>query len=834
MRLISVLQVTVPPLDKGTTDMTIRKRRYRQGLAAGVAAAAIAEILIVSPAFAATEEPAPEPPVQQASQPSFAQLGDIDVTARRREERAQDVPIALTVIGGEQLDKTNTYNVGQLTQSAPSVQLLSSNPRNTAITIRGIGASYGLANDGLEQGVGIYVDQVYYGRPATATLDFVDLDQIEILRGPQGTLFGKNTTAGALNITTRNASFTPGGTAEITVGDLGLVQAKASVTGPIIEDTLAGRLSLVSTRRDGTLENVRVGRDQNDQHSFALRGQLLWTPTETLTVRAYGDWNRQLLECCTQVFVRVADMPLRPVLQRYAALVAGRPGAAPPSTNPYDRLVDIDGDIQADQWQAGGSVIVDYDFGNLLFTSISAYREWDWEPANDRDYTGLDILPKNNNPSHQDQTSQEFRLSSQGDNRIDWVGGLYYFNQTVATNGITEYGADASYWLLGCVANPLNPTLCSSASTLPSALLDGYTAINVSSIETTSYAAFGQLTWNVTDRLKITPGLRYTYEEKDGAYDLSVFGGATPANANENSRRLGLQRPQNYSASISEDSVSGQIAVSYELRPDILTYVSYARGSKSGGLNMTGLPLLADNTPALDRAAVKPEQVTTWELGLKTQAFDRRVTANLAAYYTEIEDFQANVVDAAGPGAIRGYISNVEKVEIQGVELDLNAHPTEAIDLYANVSWTDGEYTSFTNGPCPLELIGASTARCDLSGKELPGVSPWALAVGGEVHGPGSLLGQSGDLFVGADVSYRSTYNSDAAVSRFTEIEGYGLLNLRAGFRSEQGWDAFVWVKNALDEDYLQFVSVQTGNSGLVIGNPGDERSVGFTLRATY
>ncbi|MDB5421236.1 MAG: hypothetical protein JWR59_1183 [Brevundimonas sp.] len=782
--------------------------------------------LCAAPALAQTS-PADHPAA------GASQLDEIVVTARRREERAQDVPIALTVIGGEQLDKSNTYNVGQLTQQAPSVQVLSSNPRNTAITIRGIGASYGLANDGLEQGVGIYVDQVYYGRPATATLDFVDLQQIEILRGPQGTLFGKNTTAGALNITTRDASFTPGGTAEISVGDLGFLQAKASITGPLVGDTLAGRLSVVSTRRDGTLNNVRVGRDQNDQHSFAVRGQLLWTPTEKLTVRAYGDWNRQLLECCTQVYVRVGQTQ-RTALQQYAALVAGRPGALPPSTNPYDRLVDVDGDIQADQWQAGGSVIVDYDLGNLLFTSISAYREWDWEPANDRDYTGLDIIPRNNNPSHQDQTSQEFRLSSKGNNRIDWVTGLYYFNQTVSTNGITQYGKDASYWLLGCVANPLQPTLCSPNAALPDALLNGYTAVNVSSIETTSYAAFGQFTWNVTDRLKITPGLRYTAEEKDGAYDLSVYGGGTPANANETSRRLGLQRPQNYSAHISENSLSGQIAVSYELRPDVLTYVSYARGNKSGGLNMTGLPLLADNTPALDRAAVKPEQVSTYELGLKTQAFDRRLTANLAAYYTEIADFQANVVAPTGPGAIRGYISNIEKVEIKGVELDLNAHPNSATDLYANVSWTDGEYTSFANGPCPIELIGASTAQCDLSGKDLPGVSPWAVSIGGELHGPGSVLGLTGEVFVGADANYRSTYNSDAAVSKYTEIEGYSLVNLRAGFRSDNGWDASVWVKNAFDKDYLQFVSVQTGNSGLILGNPGDERTVGFTLRASY
>ncbi|OYX56683.1 MAG: hypothetical protein B7Y86_07845 [Brevundimonas subvibrioides] len=754
---------------------------------------------------------------RQTQTPGVAQLGDIVVTARRREERAQEVPIALTVISGQQLEDTNTYNLGQLTQQAPSVQLLSSNPRNTALTIRGIGASYGLANDGLEQGVGIYVDQVYYARPATATLDFVDLERIEILRGPQGTLFGKNTTAGALNITTRDASFTPSGTAEITVGSLSFLQAKATVTGALIDDTLAGRLSIVSTRRDGTLENARTRGDQNDQNSFAVRGQLQWQPTGALTVRGYGDWNRQRLECCTQVFV-TAGVTLKPLGQQYAALAAGR-GYSVPSTNPYDRLADGDGDIQADQWQAGGSLIVDYDFGDLLFTSISAYREWDWEPANDRDYIGLDIVRQSANPSHQDQTTQEFRLSSVGNNRIDWVGGLYYFNQTVATNGVTEYGRDASYWLL-------------PAGT-PDALLDGYRVFNVSSIETTSYAAFGQLTWNVTDRLKITPGLRYTHEEKSGEYTATVAGGLVTTDATLISRRLGIARPQHYAAEISDGSLSGQIAVSYEITPDVLTYVSYASGFKSGGINMAGLPTTAAGLPALTAAEVRPEEVTTWELGLKTQVFDRRLTANLAAYSTGIADFQANVVDA-GPGALRGYLANVERVEIRGVELDLSARPNDALDLYANVAWTDGEYASFANGPCPLERVSASTAACDLSGKALPGVSPRAIALGGELHAPGTALGLSGEAFVGADASYRSTYNSDAAVSRYTEIAGYSLLNLRAGFRSDDGWEASVFVKNALDEAYLQFVSVQTGNSGLVIGNPGDERTVGVTLRARY
>ncbi len=169
------------------------------------------------------------------------------------------------------------------------------------------------------------------------------------------------------------------------------------------------------------------------------------------------------------------------------------------------------------------------------------------------------------------------------------------------------------------------------------------------------------------------------------------------------------------------------------------------------------------------------------KLGLKTQVFDRRLTANLAAYRTDVEDYQANVVDS-GPGALRGYLANADKVVIQGVELDAFARPNQHLDLYANVAWTDAKYDAFANGPCPLERIGTTTVACDLSGQDLPGVSPWAASVGGELHGRGGFLGLPGEFYGGADASYRSTYNSDASVSRYTEIEGYTILNLRRRF----------------------------------------------------
>ncbi|WP_235560438.1 TonB-dependent receptor [Brevundimonas sp. Leaf363] len=757
---------------------------------------------------------------------SVASVGDIIVTARRREESVQDVPIALTVINEELLERTGAYNVSQISQVAPTVQLLSSNPRNTAITIRGLGASYGLANDGLEQGVGVYIDQVYYGRPATATLDFVDLERIEILRGPQGTLFGKNTTAGALNITTQAPSFTPEALGEVSIGDYDFRQVKASVSGPLYGDTLAGRVSFVSTQRDGMLYNVTQDERQNSQDSISWRGQLLYQPTEDLRVRLYADYSDQTPECCTQVYVRVGDT-LKPANLEFAALAAGR--GYVPNTDPYDRIADVDSGILADQIHRGVSAIIDYDFGWATLTSVSAWRSWDWRPQNDRDYTALDITRQSANPSDQDQWSQELRLAG-GSGNFTWVGGLYAFHQAVETHGVTEYGADGTYWLSPAF---YQANLATTGRATLDALLDGYTVFNDSRIETDSYAAFAQVTWDITDDLHLTPGLRYTREEKEGAYATTVSGGLANPTPAQLTARNGIARPQSYAASLEDDDLSGQVALSYDVTDTFLVYGSWARGYKSGGINMAGIPNLPDGTPALNNAVVKPEVVTTYELGIKSQWFDRRLTTNLAAYRTDIDDYQANVVDT-GPGALRGYLANAEKVEIQGVELDTTARPNEFIDLYANVAWTDGEYASFANGPCPLELIGTSTVACDLSGKELPGVSPWAAGVGTEIHAPSNWFGIAGEAFVGADASYRSKYNSDAAVSQYTEIDSYALVSLRAGYRANSGWEAFVWVKNALDEDYLQFVSVQAGNSGLVIGNPGDPRTVGLTLRARY
>ncbi|RYF95717.1 MAG: TonB-dependent receptor [Caulobacteraceae bacterium] len=798
----------LPPALEG---IPVSARNLRSILAVSAAWTAL---LAGGPVLAA-EAGAVEEAAAAADAPS--EVDELIVTARRREENAQDVPIALTVLGGETLEKTGAYNVQQLVQLAPSLQFGSFNPRNTQVNIRGLGNNTGLANDGLEAGVGIYIDQVYYSRPAAATFDLLDIERVEILRGPQGTLFGKNTTAGALNVTTRAPSFDWQAQGELTFGDNDFIQAKGSVSGPLIADTLAARLSVSVTSRDGFVDNVTTGKDVNNQHNIALRGGLLRTPTDAFNLRLTGDYNRQKTDCCLLVFAGVGAS-LKPAASQYPALAAGK-GYSPASLDPFDRKTDANAEAHANQEIGGLSAVADWDLGAVTLTTIAAWRYWSWDPANDADFTSLKIIERSENADEQDQRSLEFRLASNGTHTIDYVAGLYAFWQDIDAEGVSLYGSDATYWLL----SPL----------LPAALVDGYRSDFVATSTTRSYAAFGQLTWHVTDSLSVTPGLRYTYEEKEAKYASTVSGGLATANPTLIAYKLALNRPQAYTADDSDGSFSGQINVAWTPADDLLVYGNWAKGYKSGGLNLSGLPVDTLGNPVLDRAVIEPEETTTVEVGLKSQLFDRRLTANLAIFRSVTTDYQANVVDTAG-GALRTYLDNINEVRSQGVELDLRLSPIGGFSAYTSVSYTDAKYVDYENGPCPLELIGAATTACDLSGKALPGVSKWAVSAGAQYEFPLTLGSLDAEAYVGIETSYRSSYYSAATDSTYSRIDGYGLVNLRAGVRPNDHLDVFVWARNVGDEEYFQYISAQAGNSGALFGAPGDPRTVGVTVRATY
>jgi len=778
----------------------------------------------------------------QVSVGTGATSGDaIIVTARRRNEAAQDIPLAISVVGGEQIDNTGSFNVGRLQQLTPTLQFYSSNPRNTAVNIRGIGVPFGLTSDGFEQGVGIYIDDVYYSRVASATLDFLDVAQIEVLRGPQGTLYGKNTTAGAINITTNQPTFDFEGRAEVSIGNYNFQQAKAAISGPL-SDTVAARVALSSTSRRGTIFNVTTNEWIQSQNNIGLRGQLLWEPTPDLSITLVGDYNTQDAECCGSVFVRTGATQ-RPLNRQFAALAAAQ-NYAPPSTNPFDRLTDLDANLNAGNTLGGVALRANWDLGPGTLTSITAWRTWDWRPENDRDFTALPIVTLSQNPSQQDQYTQELRYSQSGD-AIDFVIGAFAFNQRIDTQGLGGHGSASSRWTI----NPSNPL-----SNDPT-VLDGLIARNTQFLKSTSLALFGQLSWKVSDSFTVQPGARINYDKKEGFYQRRVFtGDDTELLGNETDARslaqLAVFRPQISAPTNSDWNFTYDLTLSYELAPDVLAYGTYAKSFKTIGINQNGLPTDTTGAPIAAAGQIRPESINHFELGIKTQFWDRRATLNLAAFRTDIGDYQATVTNGQF-GVLRGFLANADKVRSQGIEADFSVRPSERFNAYASGAYTDAKYVRFVDAPCPPELAGGPAAgsntpsapgtpggfsapNCDISGQRLPGVSKWAFSFGAEGNVPASLFGQVGEFYLGYDGSYRSNFSSNASPSAYTWVDGYSLSNFRLGFRTDGGLNIYGWVRNAFDQNYFEQLFVGPGNTGLIAGLPGDPRTWGATISSRF
>ena len=742
------------------------------------------------------------------------------VTARRTEEVAQEVPIPVSVVRGDLVADAGAFNVNRLKEMLPTVQFYSTNPRNSAINIRGLGAPFGLTNDGIEPGVGLYIDGVFYARPASATLDFLDVDQVEVLRGPQGTLFGKNTTAGAINVTTRKPSFTPSTEVELNYGNLGFVQAKASMTGPLVKN-VAGRLSFSGSQRDGVLLNTHTGDDVNDLSNLGVRGQIMFAPSDAIAITAAVDHTRQRPKGYTQVVAGVAPT-LRPANRQYPQIAADL-GYAPPSFNAFDRVTDVDTPMRSYQDLGGSSLNVDWRVWRGRLTSTTAWRFWDWKPSNDRDFIGLDVTPVSAAPSYQTQWTQEVRYAGDLASNVNLVAGGFFFHQALDSDPTfkQEQGSAAARFLLA-------PT---PAAATPG-LLEGYGFNQFLQFRNVSAAAFGQIEWSVNDRLRLMPGLRFNYDQKDVHFDQQVYGGLQTTDPALIALQLSVLAPQTYTADVDDTNLSGQMTAAYRVANSVNTYATYATSFKSVGLNLNGLPTDALGQPVLSAATVRPEDVRHVEVGVKTEPF-RGVTANFAIYDTEIKDFQAQVVNAS-VGVLRGYLANAEKVRVRGLEIDLGASVSSQLSFYGAAAFTDGKYVSFPDAPPPLEETGGPQVK-DVSGSDLPGISDVAISFGGEyVTSGGRFVGRTGEYFGAFDTSYRSSFSSSSSASTYMVVDGYSLLNARVGFRAADGWTLSVWSRNLLDKEYYDLLSAAPGNTGLYVGQPGDGRTVGVTMRVTF
>ena len=460
----------------------------------------------------------------------------------------------------------------------------------------------------------------------------------------------------------------------------------------------------------------------------------------------------------------------------------------------------------------------------------------------------MPITTASNNPSQQNQYTQELRYAHEGD-KLDYVVGLFGFHQKVQTQGLQIQGPAASQWLL----NPSNLLWNNPA------VLDGLTANNNIRLNNTSAALFGQISWKVTDAFSLQPGIRINYDQKRGLYNSVVTGTSSDgtrqlvqftgpyANDPWIAAQRGVLAPQRFETRFSDWNFSYDLTLSYKLAPEILAYATYAKTFKSGGINLNGVPSDADGIPLLAAGTVKPETVDHFEVGIKAQLWGKKATLNLSAFRTGIGDYQALVTNGQ-LGVLRGYLANADKVRSQGVEWDFSIRPGERFNAYANGAYTDATYRKFTDAPCPPELSGGGTgspvaapgvpgnspANCDISGQRLPGVSKWSFSYGAEASSAFRILGKDGEVYLGIDGSYRSAFSSNPSPSDYTRVKGYALTNVRAGFRTAQGLDIFAWVRNAFDVDYFEQLAVPSGNTGLIVGQPGDPRTWGLTVKNEF
>jgi iron complex outermembrane receptor protein len=752
--------------------------------------ASVAAIALCASAANAQSAPA----ATAAGQPAAASVvEDVVVTARRTTERAEDVPIALSVLSGKQLQQTGGYTLADLQADVPSLVAYQSNARNSSIGIRGIGVSS--AADGLDTSVGVYVDGVYLGRPGMALEDLIDIDQLEVLRGPQGTLYGRNSSAGVLNVTTQQPSFTFGGKAEASVGNYGYNQERISVTGPIYGDLAAFRLTAFNTQRDGVLPNTTTGIAANSVGRDGARLQFLIEPTDKVSVRLIAEYSDENDTCCVTSNKTVLPASVSTATAKTLAVfntLGYTPTANLDSTqnnSPQNMLTD----------QHAFSAEVNWDLGWGKATSISAFRYWHFDPLQDSDNTPLDIIQVNVAQTKDEQYSQEFRLAS-NPGRFNWQAGIFLFDQILHDHYIlNQYGQTASAFYTDYTGK---------AQTIA----PGSQYIDDDHADTQSYAAFGQANYEVTDRFTLTAGVRYTYDEKHGIANTSTQG--TPY--------TGAIPPFHYDVTVDGGNVSWLGSASYKLAKDSLVYLSYSTGYKSAGLNLNAA--VAAGEPLV----LQPEHVGDWELGLKQALFDRRLVLDVDGFWTTLTGLQANIYPTNGA---KSYLANIGNVLSRGVEADATLEVVEGFDVSVNGSYNDAYYTSYADGPCPVG--GASI--CNLTGKPVYEAPRW---IGNVTASYRFTLNDRVKPYALVQYAYRSSADGTVDDGPLTVIPAYALVNARLGAAIDGGrYDVSIWTENAFNVKYFQNLgtsSIPGAGTFAIAGQLGAPQTFGATLRASF
>lgn len=756
------------------------------------------------------------------------QLADVVVTTRRREEKAQDVPTAISILSAKTLETQRLSRVEELQQALPSLNVAFMNPRQSSVAVRGLGNNP--ASDGLEASVGVYLDNVYLGRPGMAVFDVLDVSQLELLRGPQGTLFGKNTTAGLLNISSKLPTFYPDHSTEVSYGSRNYWQVKGTLSDALSE-TVAGRLSVYKTTQDGFVENIYNGKKLNDIDREGIRGQILWEPSEQFNLRWIADYHAEKNQQGATVTYSKGPTFDHPTFgnnyNRYEDN-AKHAGANLQDFSYTDKKINSNARQFMEVEQGGTSLEANWTLENgQKLTSISAFRFWDFTPTNS-DNTTADALRNVGVAVKDQQFSQELRWASAKNDTLDWVTGLYYFQQNLDNHTFNYYGSTADQFLYSQVAGFRNAIINGQTNLANNRSSDSY-----GYADTKSYAAFGQGTWHVTPAFDLTAGGRVTYEDKIARITrLAPTGGvdiATLSAAEQGFIASQLGAYDSGELSISDTSYSGLLTASYKINPQTLAYATYSHGEKSGGFN---LAVASAPTAGADSLKIKPEKADNYEIGFKQNLLNNTLQLNSNLFWIDVSDYQTTGMQQVGTSLV-SILENAGKVRSRGVEIDATIQPIKGLSINVNGSWNDAKYTEYKNAPAPVSLsIPTGISTQDLTGKQVYGVPEWIANLNFRYD---AQKVNNWQPYVSAGYSWRDwsygTLDNDEA----NVIKSYALINSSIGTRydaKDYQLDLSLWIKNLTDKTYA--TNVFNWINGAGAATLGQPRTVGATLKFNF
>jgi len=690
-------------------------------------------------------------------------LADIIVTAQKRSERLQDVPVAVSVISGETLQNRGSLTLENAQYLVPSLNFQKSGVAiNQSLFLRGVGTStFSIAG---EPSVSTVVDGVVFSRAGEAFSDLVDIERIEVLRGPQGTLFGKNASAGVVNIVTRRPGDDFGGSVEASWFEGNEWRLRGSVDVPMGEK-IKSRFTGFYSSFDGNIYNEAVDEDVNGYKRYGFRGLIEAKPSETVTLTLIGDWRKADDDCCVEV---VAGPPLTATGAINTTALAFIQPAIPPLEGSDTRTVNTNTVNRNEETSWGLSLQADVELGGQLVTSITAYREYDNNEIRDGDWVSQPYIgvPQISDvgPQTGETFSQELRIASMGSNRFDYVAGAY-FSSAKTTRTFTRN-------VIQCAAaTPPAPTVLTPCTSPLAAARTFPTGTAFFGSDFTNFALFGQGTFNISERFRLIGGLRYTIDQLDVFHSrqTALAGpGIQPSGPIVNGVLGTAANP--WRGKATNENLSGKAAVQFELSDNHMLYGSYARGYKGPAFNVFF------NLQAVGTGVVDAESADAFEVGLKNTLFDGSLVVNIAGFYAKYENFQANNPDIVS-GVVVTRFTNAGDVSTRGVELDFVWRPSTAFGVSGGVAYTDARVDEFNLPP------GGNPNDVIASGTPLAYAPEWKGSLAADYR---LELGGNFDLFFGVQGSYQSSqlaiFSPNPIVRDNGTIDGYALVDASIGF----------------------------------------------------